>query len=226
MASVLEQLIPLADAHREADQYRARYYWRGNGDGTGCAVGCSIHDAVKLGILPDGTDHGDHQAVSRATGMPEMLWRLADHIFEGLDSDSRPAWTPRFLRSASKCTNFEHVPSRIMARFAERLAEDAIRDDVKQVCQKVAALWRRRAAGEDPPDSEWGAAWHQAKVAWHQADDAREQAKVAWHQAKAAWHQADAAWHQADAAREQAYAARWNFWSWCADVVCDELLKP
>jgi hypothetical protein len=207
--TVLEKLIPLADAHQAADEYRTGHYWEENE--TGCAVGCTIHDAIALGVLPKGTEHGSHESIASATGLPEMVWRLADNIFEGLPSDIRPSWTPRFLRAASRCTNPAPVPARIMARLAERLAGDATREDVKTVCLVVAGLWKRRASGNEPDEAEW--------------DAAREQAYAAREQSSAARKQAYAARKQSSAARKQASAALERFWVWCADVVCEELAK-
>jgi len=236
--TILDQLIPLADAHQQADEYVSGTYWEQlNGHGRGCAVGCTIHDAVAIGVLPAGTQHDNHADIAEATGIPEMLWRLADHIFEELSDADRPGWTPRFLRAASQCKCCDRVPARVMGRLARRLADDAIRDDVRDSATLVASLWERRGRGDDPAESEWDAAWKQAYAAWKQAYAARKQAYAARKQAHAAWKQADAAreqayaawkqahaaWEQADAAREQAYAAREQFWQWCADVVCEEL---
>jgi hypothetical protein len=184
--SVVERLIPLAIKHQKADEYVAGHYeWRGGG---ACSVGCSIHDLKKLGIL-NGVDPGDHAVLAKATDVPEMLWRLSDHIFEGLPKDDRPGWTPRFLKAVAKAKNLANAPARIMARLAERLAKDAIRDDVRAACLVGAALWRRRANADEPMKNEW--------------DAARKQADAAWEQADAAWKQ---------------------WWKWCADVVCEEIV--
>lgn len=209
MNVLLEKLIPLAEAHQAADEYVAgRYEWNGGA----CAVGCTIRDAIKLDYLPAATTKpDDHAKIADATGLPEMLWRLADNIFEGLPRDERPAWTPRFLKAAAACQSAESVPARIMARLADRLAGDAMREDVKAAARTVAALWRRRADGDDPAESEWNAAWQQANAAWQQAYAAMLQADAARVQAYAAWQQADAAARQ--------------FWTWCANVVIEELSR-
>ena len=203
--TVIEQLIPLAVKHQEADEYIRGTYWNSN-KMKGCSVGCSIADLKKLGVLND-VSYGDHKALAAATDMPEMLWRLSDNIFEGLPADDRAAWTPRFLLACKKAKNIANAPARIMARLADKLAEDSIRDDVREACKIGAALWRRRANGDEPKKSEWDAAWQQADAAWQQAYAARQQADAAWQQADAAWQQADAAWQQADAAWQQADAA-------------------
>ena len=109
-------------------------------------------------------------------------------------------------------------------------------DQIKACAELNAALWRRRADGDDPTAAEWDAAWqqasvakrHQAGAAWQQADVAGAawlQADVAQHQADAAQLQASAAWLQAHAARLQAHAACQQFWSWAAEMLCEELSK-
>ncbi len=220
MSALLESLIKLADQHQKADEYvTGSYSWtKVNSHYGACSVGCTVRDAVKLKKLPVGTDPGSHTSLSLATGIPEMLWRLSDNIFEGLARDHRSAWTPRFLRAANKAKHIDRVPARVMARCAERLAKDAIREDVKQTCLVVAALWRSRSEGNDPEENEWKAAREQADAAWKQAYAAREQAYAAREQAYAAR-------EQADAARKQAYAAREQFWLWLSNVVCEELEK-
>ena len=206
---VIEKLIKLADAHQQADEYVAGRYWDADRH-RGCSVGCTVEDAKRLGVL-NGVSHDDHAALARVTGLPELAWRLADTVFEGLPSNLRPGWTPRFLRAAVPGADYSRWPARIMARLGEKLAEASIRDDVRQVALTTAGLWTRRANGDEPSEKEWIAAWEQAYAAW-------EQAYAAWEQADAAWGQADAAWEQADAACEQ-----WI--QWLADVVCDELAK-
>jgi hypothetical protein len=219
-ATLHKQLIELADAHQAADEYVAgRYKW----DTGACAIGCTIRDAKKLKLLPASTASDDHASLAR-TGVPELAWRLCDHIFEGLPEDERAAWTPRFLRAIRPDADYANLDARIMVRCARKLAVDAINPDVRKCCEVNSILWERRAKGEDPSKEEWDAAWQQADAAWQQAYAAWHQADAARHQADAAWHQADAAWHQADAAWHQAYAAGWKFWRWCADMLCEELV--
>ena len=232
--SLLEELIPLADAHRAADEYvSGTYEWVGGA----CAVGCTVHDAIRLGKLPADTGAGDHRAVARATGLPEMVWRLANRVFEGLPAADQPAWTPRFLRAAAASPSPATVPARVMARLARRLADDAIREDVRAASLAVAALWGRRGRGDDPPEIEWDAArsraaaarsraaaalsradaalsraaeeavQSQAGAAWSRAEAALSQAGAALSRAEASYSQAGAAWSQAEAAWSQAEAA-------------------
>jgi hypothetical protein len=219
--ATLEKLIDLADAHQEADEYVAgTYQWNGGA----CSIGCTIRDAKKLKILPKSTKASSHESLVK-TGVPELAWRLCDHIFEGLPEDKRAAWTPKFLRSIRADADYTFLPARVMARCARKLSKDAIDPLVSKNCLVVAKLWERRAKGNEPSEADWDAARQQAGAAWQQADAAWQQADAAWQQPDAARQQADAAWQQAYAAWQQASAALKNFWIWCGDMLCEELSR-
>ena len=192
--NVLDLLIPLADAHAKADEYITGTYWD-TARRKGCSVGCTIADAKKLKLV-NGMDDDDHAGLAALFGVPEMLCYLQDHIYEGLPNDKRAGWTPRFLRALKSARDCSNAPARIMSRLCNKLANDAIRDDVRVVAQATAKLWLRRANGDEPNEAEWDAAWQQA----------------------------DAARQKADAAWQQAYAARQKFCTWLADVVIEELV--
>lgn len=90
--AVRDKLVELADAHQRADEYRSgRYEWR---DGGACAIGCTMRDAKALGLIPKTARLGDHVECAKINGVPELAWRLVDHIFEGLPTEDRPGWTP------------------------------------------------------------------------------------------------------------------------------------
>ena len=76
-AAVLEQLR----AHAKADEIIKGRYWEG---GKGCAVGCSIHS-------------GQHAEYEPRFGIPQVLARLEDCIFEGLSNKKAKAWPVRFM---------------------------------------------------------------------------------------------------------------------------------
>jgi len=203
---MIDQLISLADAHRDADEYATGHYeWRG----AACAIGCTIHDANIIG-LTQGISPDDHAAIGAALGVSEFVMRLVDHIFEGI-GNIRSAWPPRFLRAVKSRGSAPNLDERIMVRFCRQLADDAMEDQNKACAELNASLWQRRADGDDPTAAEW--------------DAARRQASAARYQAHAAWLQADAARHQAHAARHQAHAAGRQYWEWAADMLCEELAK-
>ena len=165
MNAIIEKLIPLADAHQAADEYIAgQMEWNGKG---ACSIGCTCYDATMLGILPEGSYY-DHAALAEATGTDPRLWRLADAIFEGLPEEERTAWTPRFLRAASRCDDTTAAVWRLMAWLlgpdspsAQGNAHPAVADAVAGVRQ----LCERSVAGEKVPSTEWSAARSAAESA-------------------------------------------------------------
>ncbi len=70
-------------AHRAADNLIQGTTWE---DGKGCAVGCTL-------------EAYNHAAYETELGIPEMLARLEDTIFEGLPEVEAMQWPERFLRA-------------------------------------------------------------------------------------------------------------------------------
>jgi hypothetical protein len=81
-------------AHREADELVQGYgYWK---DGKGCAVGCLLKS-------------GEHADYETKFGIPQMLARLEDAIFEGLPKEKAQKWPERFLGSIKAGANLSLV---------------------------------------------------------------------------------------------------------------------
>lgn len=195
-AEQLAQLVTLADAHREADEYRAgTYQWTHGG---ACSIGCTILDAVKIGVLPKGTKRDSHKSLATVLGVPEQLTCLQDAIFEGLPDGARRDWTPRFLRAVASGADY----SMVWPRFGLWLLTDGpvrhglgIRPDVDAAVKGVADLYREWVTtGAKPAQSRWVAARDAACAPRGAACAARDAAcaarGVAW---GAAWGAACAA---------------------------------
>ena len=75
--AILAQL----NAHARADELVKGRYWE---NGKGCAVGCTIHSS-------------DHAEYETRFGIPQMLARLEDRIFEGLPNGKAKEWPIRFM---------------------------------------------------------------------------------------------------------------------------------
>ena len=75
--AILAQL----QAHHDADDIVKGVYWQA---GKGCAIGCAIHGS-------------DHALYEQRFGIPEMLARLEDRIFEGLPNAESKLWPLRFM---------------------------------------------------------------------------------------------------------------------------------
>lgn len=85
-----DELIASLEAHRAADRFAQGRYWE---EGRGCAVGCSL---VDFGVKP--SDHGQYEPLF---GIPRILARLEDGIFEGLPIDRAKEWPLRFDAAAA-----------------------------------------------------------------------------------------------------------------------------
>ena len=144
---IKEKYLARVIAHREADQLVKGRYWEG---GKGCAVGCTVHSS-------------SHAAYEKDLGIPQVLARLEDRIFENIPNDLALTWPERFLSAigvgadlskvwpkfaiflltdASQCAS-RHRQCRIVSRCFERQLNDEM-VDWKRV--KVAAAAYAAAA--------------------------------------------------------------------------------
>src|ERR1700761_2407482 len=69
--------------HAKADEFIKGTYWE---RGKGCAVGCTIHGS-------------DHALYEPKFGIPQMLARLEDTIFEGLPNSDAQQWPIAFMKA-------------------------------------------------------------------------------------------------------------------------------
>ena len=80
-SSVKAKYLRRVRAHAKADQIIHGKYWE---RGKGCAVGCTIHSA-------------EHGAYETELGIPLMLARLEDTLFEGQTNGKAKTFPVRFL---------------------------------------------------------------------------------------------------------------------------------
>ena len=80
-SEIKDKYLGRVRAHRLADELIHGTYWE---HGKGCAVGCTIHS-------------GDHGAYETELGIPRILARLEDGIFENLSNGLAQQWPEQFL---------------------------------------------------------------------------------------------------------------------------------
>lgn len=228
-------------AHAAADEIVQGQYWE---RGKGCLVGCAIH------VEP--MDGSRHSAFPSTYGIPEVLARLADRIFEGLPAseakalpvaffdaialgaDLSLAW-PRF--AVALLTDAEHGVARLTSEGSQQRA----------AIEAVSALFARQIAGETVTREEWraarmasdyasayaaadAAAYDAAYYAAAAADDtyaaayaaASDAAYAAYDAAAADAYAADDAYDAYDA-YDAAHAARSAHYSWMASALLSAL---
>lgn len=135
--------------HKAADEITNGIYWEG---GKGCAVGCTIH--------------GDsHAAYETELGIPRVLARLEDRLFEALyrfDASRAKDWPTLFLASIAPGTDL----SMVWPKFAHWLLVDAEHGTIrlarsersKEAITNVANLYAEWIDGNKPTKERWRAA--------------------------------------------------------------------
>ena len=195
---IKKKYLSRVKAHIKADELIKGKYWE---NGKGCAVGCTIHS-------------GDHAAYENELGIPRILARLEDGIFESLPNKLAMTWPKRFLESINPGADL----SKVWNKFAHWLLVDtengvlrfANTERTKDSISKTANLYLR-SLKEEVPYLEWktaasaaaDAAADAAAYAAYAAAYAASDAAYAAYAASAAY--ADAAAYAAASAT--AYAA-------------------
>lgn len=91
--TIKEKYLNRIIKHRKADEIEKGYYWE---KGKGFAVGCTIH----------GNDHSKYEI---ELGIPRILARLEDGIFENLPNDKAKLWPEQFLDSINVGSDLSSV---------------------------------------------------------------------------------------------------------------------
>ena len=184
-------------AHAKADEIIKGQYWK---DGKGCAVGCTIHS-------------GNHAEYESRFGIPQMLARLEDCIFEGLPNDEAKKWPIRFISAVEPASNLSRVGWQFLHWL---LTDEKVNPGINHplVCDAI-----RRCADVLTPLSTgtrvdqsavWSAAGSAESAAWSAAESARS---AAWSAAESARSARSAVWSAARSAESAAESARSAVWS-------------
>ena len=146
-AAILRQL----SMHREADQLVKGQYWEG---GKGCAIGCTLHS-------------GMHMEYETRFGIPVVLARLEDRLFEGLPNKKSQEWPERFMGAIGVGRDLTMV----WPRFALWLLTVELGPIGKKypksgaALAEVGALYREWCEGVKPDRERWIGARNNADAA-------------------------------------------------------------
>ena len=212
--AILKQLR----AHAKSDEIVKGQYWKA---GKGCAVGCTIH----------GSNHALYES---HFGVPQMLARLEDCIFEGLPNAEAKKWPVRFMSAIQPGADL----SRVGWQFLHWLLTDEkvnpginhplVCGAIRQCADVLAPLTKGKPTDKNAADSAWSAAksaeadsawsavrspeWSAARSAEWSAAKSAESAKSAADSAKTAADSAErsAAWSAAESAESAADSAAWS----------------
>jgi hypothetical protein len=177
-------------AHRKADRLVQGVGAVGVGkEFRSCAVGCTL----------EVYDHGRYPI---ELGIPEVLARLEDRIFEGMKPADAMKWPTAFLSAIKPGADL----SMVWPRFALWMLDVELRKYTTSA--PVAALYRRWVAGDKPSVKEW----RQARSAYAADYTAYAAAAAAAYAAAYAYaaYAADAAAHAVAYAAADAAAAAYD----------------
>jgi hypothetical protein len=163
------------EKHRAADQIISGTYGKTGeaGKWQGCAVGCSIRSYNNL--YDDHQNTSNHALYERLFGVPAVLARLEDRIFEGLPKELKSEWPGKFFAAIKPGADL----STVWSKFAVWLLVDAehgvIRHatsaEAKTAIERVAGLYRTGGTKEQFKEARASAAYASA-VASASADAA------------------------------------------------------
>jgi hypothetical protein len=237
-----EMMLEEVLKHQKADEIIQGSY---ESRGKYCAVGCSIESLnMRLGKH---YSHGDHSVYETELGIPKIIARLEDRIFEGLERKKAKMFPLRFIQAVPVGVDL----SLVWPKFAIWLLGDekdgvikyVETDEQKKIIIDIVELYKRVIAGEsiESLKKEFAIAAADAAAAAYAADaaaaayDAYAAAAAAAADAyAAATATADAVYaatadavYAATAATATAYAAanaaRKNHYSKCADKLLEIL---
>src|SRR5260370_14194673 len=146
--AIKDKYLARVAAHRAADQIIHGKYWE---NGKGCAVGCTIHS-------------GNHAAYETELGIPVMLARLEDVIFEGMGNGNASTWPERFLSAIRPSADLSLVGWKFLLWLFEDTQARYATDAVRKACEPVGVILRDKAEGRQSAaraggSAAWGAGW-------------------------------------------------------------------
>lgn len=156
--AVKKKYLDRVNAHQLADEIMQGYgYWN---NGKGCAVGCTLHS-------------GDHGAYETELGIPRILARLEDGIFENLPNDLAKTWPARFLKAVPVGADLFLV----WPKFAVWMLTDEKRgvlqfaktDAQREAIQTVSDMYLFKIEGADIDRDDWLEAKSAADAAYANA---------------------------------------------------------
>jgi hypothetical protein len=164
--------------HREADELIKGHYWE---NGKGCAVGCTIYS-------------DDHMKYEAQFGIPVMLARLEDCIFEGLLNDKAKLWPERFMGAIKPGSDLSKVGWQFLHWL---LTDEKVNPGIKHPTVKTAV---KRCADVVHQLSKGGTVDESAAWSAESAESAARSAARSARSARSAW----------SAARSAARSAAWS----------------
>ncbi len=137
--------------HYELDEIIQGKYWE---NGKGCAVGCTIQDDDILK-----SNGSCHKRYEEALGIPQVLARLEDRIFEGLSNGEAKEFPLRFLEAVNVGADLSLVFHKFvlwsLSDPKDGIVKFAKRKQTIDAIKKVSSLLEKKINGEDVSLEAW-----------------------------------------------------------------------
>jgi hypothetical protein len=122
--------------HAVQDRIVQGLYWE---NGKGCAVGCSLHSVQqRLGLAR--IAYNDHALYETYLGIPRILARLEDRIFEGLEPAEARLWPMRFAQAVQPGADLSGVWHQFAPWLLREIAAPAVSDKHPQQRAAIVAV--------------------------------------------------------------------------------------
>jgi hypothetical protein len=119
--------------HELADEIVKGVYWE---NGHGCGVGCTIHGHA-------------HMRYEVELGIPVMLARLEDRLFEGMSPADAKTFPRRFLEVIPVGADLSLVGWKFLSWLVETTLERHAGDATRDACREAVAVLRDKAEGKE-----------------------------------------------------------------------------
>jgi len=214
--AIKANLLASLKAHAKADAIIHGTYWE---EGKGCAVGCTLESIGH-------SNHDDHMAYETKLGIPVMLARLEDTIFEGLPNGKAKAWPVRFSQAIKPGADLSLVGWKFQHWIltGSGLINDGGREDVRAAIKQCADVLVPLTKGLPVDVGVARSAVWSAESAWPAARSAAESARYAAWSAESAARSAESAWSAARSAESAAWSA-WPARSAAYERMAEKLLR-
>jgi hypothetical protein len=146
-----ERIIAQLQAHYDADEIVQGKYWE---NGKGCAVGCILHDAK-----------GNHHRFEEELGIPRVIARLMDRIFEGLTNGEAKIFPLEVMRAIPVNADLSNIWNKFALWMLSELLNFATYQPSKDAIQSVISLYERELKGDKVSTEEWQTARRAAHAA-------------------------------------------------------------
>jgi hypothetical protein len=202
-----KMLLIEIEKHQKADEIAQGSY--GGENGPWCAVGCAIHSLnVKLNkTYPT----GDHSVYETELGIPRVIAKLEDTIFEGLAPKEAKEFPYKFISAIPVGADLSLVWPKLALWFLtdklDGVLQYAKTDKTKEAIENVGKLYARVVLGEIVSIAERKVARDAANAAYTAAYTAADAAAATAAATAADAAAATAAATAADAAYTATYAA-------------------